>query len=127
MLLENPCGIELARKESKRMVATQIWATENPEKLIALGFSSVLTFFSVEASKEVEARLEEEISIYEQSLELTEVSKPKRIEEGIYSCSAVFSYNQNRYVSTYTVKEVHSGMREKLYNVEVKDVYKVER
>lgn len=123
MPLSNLCADRRSMEEVRLHTAMHVWAMENPGEALLTAFFAGFSAITGGAEK-LEGELAGKIRPIAENLKLEDVSKPKKISEDQYKCSAVFSYRGKRLAVSYNLNLIHSG-REKVYAVEVQDVAQV--
>ncbi len=116
----NVCANKDLMQEVRLQTAAHIWAIENPGEALATVLFGGFTALA-EGTDKFERELVSKIKPIEDALQLKDVSKPTKLSEGQYQCSALFTYKDKRIAVLYSMKRFHSG-KDTVYEVKLDDI-----
>lgn len=116
----NPCADERLMEDLKTQTAVQVWAINNPEEALMSFFTGAFSVLTGGPQK-LEGELLQKIKPIAEELKVEDVSKPQKLSEDSYKCSAILRYRETQFAVSYTLTLIHSG-KEKVYRVDVEEV-----
>ncbi len=119
----NVCTNEKFMQKLKFQTAMHIWIMENPGEALATTFLGGVTalFEGIDQVDKIENELINRLTPIAETLHLDDVSKPKKLSEGKYQCSAIFDYKGKKIAVIYYLERFHSG-KNVLYDIKVEDI-----
>lgn len=116
----NLCADKELMEDVKTQTAFHLWAMNNPEEALASFFKGALTG----DTQKFEGELLQKIKPIADELKVEDVSKPQKLSEDKYKCSALFRYRESKFAVSYTLTLIHTG-KKKVYEVEVEEFSQV--
>jgi len=126
LFFTSPCYEENFLKYVRTRTAFYVWFQQNPMEALFLGLGAGFSLITGE-TQEVKSALLNKIEPIMRELKLIEKGKASKTEEGVFKCSVLFEYKDNRFLVSYYLRQVHSGKEGDLYRIENFQISPVER
>ncbi len=126
LFFTNPCYEEKLLEDVRAQTAFYLWSQQNPMEALLFGLGVGFSLIAGE-TQEVESALINKIEPVMRELKLVEKGKARKTKEGVFKCSVLFEYKDNRFLVNYDLMQMHSGKEGDLYRIENFEIYPVER